>query len=106
MEKRTALYDKHVFLGAKMVPFAGFDMPVQYSGVTEEPVSYTHLDVYKRQIVICFKFSVLEVKKQIICPWSYHLLIVSKASGYGSQVTILSGSSFGTSSVILSLIHI
>ena len=36
MEKRTALYDKHVFLGAKMVPFAGFDMPVQYSGVTEE----------------------------------------------------------------------
>ena len=36
MEKRTALYDKHVSLGAKMVPFAGFDMPVQYSGVTEE----------------------------------------------------------------------
>lgn len=36
MEKRTALYDKHVSLGAKMVPFAGFEMPVQYSGVTEE----------------------------------------------------------------------
>ncbi|WP_312322378.1 glycine cleavage system aminomethyltransferase GcvT [Soonwooa sp.] len=34
--KKTALYDKHVALGAKMVPFAGFDMPVQYSGVTEE----------------------------------------------------------------------
>jgi len=34
--KKTALYDKHVSLGAKMVPFAGFDMPVQYSGVTEE----------------------------------------------------------------------
>lgn len=33
---RTALYDKHVALGAKMVPFAGFEMPVQYSGVTEE----------------------------------------------------------------------
>lgn len=33
---RTALFDKHVSLGAKMVPFAGFDMPVQYSGVTEE----------------------------------------------------------------------
>ncbi len=33
---KTALYDKHVSLGAKMVPFAGFDMPVQYSGVTEE----------------------------------------------------------------------
>ena len=34
--KKTALFDKHVSLGAKMVPFAGFDMPVQYSGVTEE----------------------------------------------------------------------
>lgn len=36
MTKKTALYDKHVSLGAKMVPFAGFEMPVQYSGVTEE----------------------------------------------------------------------
>ncbi len=33
---KTALYDQHVTLGAKMVPFAGFDMPVQYSGVTQE----------------------------------------------------------------------
>ncbi len=36
MEKRTALFDKHVALGAKIVPFAGFEMPVQYSGVTQE----------------------------------------------------------------------
>ncbi len=34
--KRTPLYDVHVALGAKMVPFAGFDMPVQYEGVTKE----------------------------------------------------------------------
>lgn len=34
--KKTALYEKHVSLGAKIVPFAGFEMPVQYSGVTEE----------------------------------------------------------------------
>jgi aminomethyltransferase len=34
--KRIALHDTHVKLGAKMVPFAGYDMPVQYSGVTEE----------------------------------------------------------------------
>jgi len=34
--KKTSLYDKHVSLGAKIVPFAGFEMPVQYSGVTEE----------------------------------------------------------------------
>lgn len=33
---KTALFNKHVSLGAKMVPFAGFEMPVQYSGLTEE----------------------------------------------------------------------
>lgn len=34
---RTALYDLHVSLGAKMVPFAGYDMPVQYApGVMKE----------------------------------------------------------------------
>lgn len=35
--KRTALYDEHVRLGARMVPFAGYDMPVQYpSGILAE----------------------------------------------------------------------
>lgn len=33
---KTALFNKHISLGAKMVPFAGFEMPVQYSGLTEE----------------------------------------------------------------------
>lgn len=34
--KKTCLYDEHVALGAKMSPFAGFDMPIQYKGITEE----------------------------------------------------------------------
>lgn len=35
--KRTPLYDAHVALGAKIVPFAGFEMPVQYpTGITRE----------------------------------------------------------------------
>jgi aminomethyltransferase len=35
--KKTPLYDTHVALGAKMVPFAGFEMPVQYpTGITAE----------------------------------------------------------------------
>lgn len=34
--KRTPLYDEHVRLGGKMVEFAGWDMPVQYSGVIQE----------------------------------------------------------------------
>ena len=33
---RTALYDKHIDLGAKMVDFAGFEMPVMYSSIKEE----------------------------------------------------------------------
>lgn len=33
---RTPLYDAHVALGAKMVPFAGYDMPVQYAGILKE----------------------------------------------------------------------
>jgi aminomethyltransferase len=34
--KRTALADVHAALGAKMVPFAGFLMPVQYASITQE----------------------------------------------------------------------
>lgn len=33
---RTPLFDRHVSAGAKLVPFAGFEMPVQYSGIIEE----------------------------------------------------------------------
>lgn len=36
MTKRTFLHDRHVKLGAKMVDFAGWDMPVQYSSIIEE----------------------------------------------------------------------
>ncbi|MEO1116193.1 MAG: glycine cleavage system aminomethyltransferase GcvT, partial [Pseudomonadota bacterium] len=35
--QRTPLFDLHLSLGAKMVPFAGYEMPVQYSaGVMKE----------------------------------------------------------------------
>src|SRR5919206_4009342 len=33
---RTPLYDRHVQLGARLVPFAGWEMPVQYAGVIPE----------------------------------------------------------------------
>ncbi len=36
MSKRTPLYDWHVAHGARMVDFAGWDMPVQYSSIVEE----------------------------------------------------------------------
>jgi len=34
--KRTCLYDKHVGLGALMSPFAGYEMPIQYTNITDE----------------------------------------------------------------------
>jgi len=34
--RRTPLYDRHVGLGARMAPFAGWEMPIQYEGVREE----------------------------------------------------------------------
>ena len=34
--RKTPLYDRHLALGAKIVPFAGFEMPVQYDGVVKE----------------------------------------------------------------------
>jgi len=34
--KKTVLYDQHIALGAKMVEFAGFLMPIQYEGIQSE----------------------------------------------------------------------
>jgi len=34
--KRTPLYEEHIKLGAKMFPFAGWEMPLQYTSVKEE----------------------------------------------------------------------
>src|SRR3954468_24300812 len=34
--QRAPIHDRHVALGARMVPFAGWDMPVQYEGVIPE----------------------------------------------------------------------
>ena len=36
MEKKTPLYDEHLSLGAKIVEFGGYQMPIQYSGVVRE----------------------------------------------------------------------
>jgi glycine cleavage system T protein (aminomethyltransferase) len=34
--RRTPLYEKHLALGAKIVPFAGYEMPIQYEGIVAE----------------------------------------------------------------------
>ena len=40
--RRTPLYASHVALGARMVPFAGWEMPVQYTGVIPEHLAVRH----------------------------------------------------------------
>jgi aminomethyltransferase len=34
--RRTPLYERHAALGARLVPFAGWEMPVQYAGIADE----------------------------------------------------------------------
>ena len=40
--KRTALHGEHMKLGAKLIPFGGFDMPVQYSSILKEHEAVRH----------------------------------------------------------------
>lgn len=56
--RRTALYETHKALGAKMVPFAGWEMPVWYSSVLEEHLAtrtaaglfdVSHMGVYQME---------------------------------------------------------
>jgi len=37
--KQTQFYSQHLSLGAKMIPFAGFQMPVEYTGVSQEHIN-------------------------------------------------------------------
>jgi glycine hydroxymethyltransferase len=56
--KETVLHQRHIDLGAKMVPFAGWDMPVWYSSVLEEHMAtrnaaglfdVSHMGVYQAE---------------------------------------------------------
>lgn len=40
--KRTCLYEKHVALGAQISPFGGFEMPIQYTNITDEHLAVRH----------------------------------------------------------------
>lgn len=50
MERKTPLYDVHVAEGGKMVPFAGYLLPVQYgTGVIQE-----HMDVRQQAVPVLY----------------------------------------------------
>ncbi|MFH1692151.1 MAG: glycine cleavage system aminomethyltransferase GcvT [Candidatus Omnitrophota bacterium] len=48
--KTTPLSEEHIALGAKMAPFAGWQMPIQYEGILAETL-------YTRKAVTCFDIS-------------------------------------------------
>jgi aminomethyltransferase len=68
--RRTPLYERHVSAGGKLVPFAGWEMPVQYAGIREE-----HLAV--RRDVGVFDVSHMgqvETRGPQACQFLQHLL--------------------------------
>ncbi|MCW3009289.1 MAG: gcvT [Solirubrobacterales bacterium] len=84
---RTSLYERHQRAGAKLVPFAGWEMPVQYAGVKEE-----HLAV--RQSAGVFDVShmgEIETEGPQATEFLQHLLSndVSKVAVGGAQYSLL-----------------
>ena len=52
--KITCLHDKHVALGALMSPFAGYDMPIQYSGIMNDAAA--RISMTSRTLWPVFRF--------------------------------------------------
>lgn len=44
--KTTPFTEKHVSLGAKMHEFAGYNMPIEYSGIIDEHLTVCGVSVY------------------------------------------------------------
>jgi len=87
MPKRTPLYGEHLSLGAKMVEFGGWEMPVSYSGIIEE-----HLAV--RNAAGLFDIGhmgVVEISGKDSLPFIQKLATndASRLSDYHSQYSIL-----------------
>lgn len=69
MPKRTRLYEEHKKLGGKIVDFAGWEMPIQYEGITEE-----HLAVRKAAgIFDVSHMGVFEISGKNVCEFLDYL---------------------------------
>ncbi len=71
--QRTPLHEAHIALGARMVPFAGFDMPVQYDSIKEEHAAVRQtaglFDVsHMGQIHFVGPEAVATVERLVSCP--------------------------------------
>jgi len=71
--KRTPLYESHRGLGARIVPFAGFEMPVQYTSILEEHAAVRNaaglFDVsHMGEIHLSGPGAVASVERLVTCP--------------------------------------
>ena len=92
--KRTPLFDAHRRAGARMVPFAGWEMPVQYAGVREE-----HVAVRKGAgLFDVSHMGEIETRGPDAAPFLRHLLTndVDKVERGGAQYSLLCQDDGGT----------
>src|SRR2546430_13562655 len=93
MLKRTPFYDFHVSAGAKMVDFAGWDMPILYRGIVDEheqtrrsgsifDVSHMGRLTFKGKDAMAFlnKLSVRDISKAYVVQSKYSL-VCNEAGG-------------------------
>ena len=71
--QRTPLYDAHLRLGARMVDFAGFEMPIQYESILAEHASVREhaglFDVsHMGQIYLRGSGAIASVERLVSCP--------------------------------------
>ena len=98
--KRTPLYEVHRALGARIVPFAGFEMPVQYTSILEEHAAVRNaaglFDVsHMGEIHLSGPGAVASVERLVSCPVASlqtgrvrYGLLCNEAGGVVDDVTV------------------
>ncbi|MEO9169593.1 MAG: glycine cleavage system aminomethyltransferase GcvT [Candidatus Baltobacteraceae bacterium] len=74
--RRTALHGEHVGLGGRMVPFAGFEMPVQYAGILKEHDAVRH----RAGLFDLSHMGQFVLEGEQVAPWAETLTINAVAS--------------------------
>src|ERR1044072_7627249 len=85
--RHTPLHDRHVAAGARMVPFAGWDMPVQHQGVTPEHLAVrSHAGIFDVS-----HMGQLEVRGAGAIPFVQRMLSndIDRVEAGGAQYTLL-----------------
>jgi aminomethyltransferase len=85
--KRTPLYEAHVRAGARMAPFAGWEMPIQYEGIRQEHVAVRT----KAGLFDVSHMGEIETRGKDAAAFLQHLLTndVEKLSPGGAQYSLL-----------------